>query len=159
MNVWQSFVPALALVVAVIGLARVMRETRRENRRQQQRATINYITATMQRQHDLYGGIYQDPLFAAKAAEVDSREFHDLTSYLGLLEYLSAGVNMGIFDAEVVSRTIGGRLIRAHEAFADWIDSERKRLANPGVYIELENLAPHLRALREQRQLERAENE
>ncbi len=156
MSAVLSIMPALAVVVAVIGLVRLMRETRNENRRQQQRATINYITSTVQRQHDLYGNIHQDQSFADKAAVIDSPEFHELTSYLGYLEYLAAGVNMGIFDAEVVSRTIGGRIVRANAMFGEWIHAERERLDNPGVYIELELLIPELRALREHRVARRA---
>lgn len=146
-----SFVPAVAVVVAIFGLARVMHETRRENRRQRQQATINYITSTIQRQHDLYSGMERDPSFADRAAVVNSEEFHQLTSYFGYLEYLASAVNMEIFDIEVVDRTIGGRLIRARESFSEWMDAERRRLANPAVYQELRTLVDRLQHRRSSR--------
>lgn len=125
-----------------------MRENRREHRRQQRQATINYLSSTIQRQHELYGEIEQDGRFLEKATVVNSPEFHKLTSYFGLLEYLAAAVNMGVFDAEVVNRTIGGRLIRATSDFAEWMEAERQRLGNPAVYEELRELVEDLRRRR-----------
>ncbi|WP_067839790.1 DUF4760 domain-containing protein [Nocardia lijiangensis] len=148
MDTFLALVPALALMVAVLGLARLVRETRRENRRQRQQATINYITSTIQRQHELYGEIERDPSFPERAAIVNSAEFHQLTSYFGYMEYLAAAVNMEVFDAKVVDRTIGGRLIRACEDFREWIEAERQRLANPAVYEELQALVDDLRRRR-----------
>ncbi|PSR58706.1 MULTISPECIES: DUF4760 domain-containing protein [Nocardia] len=150
MSAFLAVVPALTLLVAVAGLGRLVHETRRENRRQQQRATVTYITSTLQRQHELYAEIHQDPDFARKAAVIDSAEFHQLTSYFAHLEYLAAGVNMRIFDEEVVNRTVGGRILRACSIFRAWMDSERVRLENPAVYEELEQLAVRLRERRRQ---------
>jgi hypothetical protein len=153
MDTALSLVPALAVVVAILGLARVMHETRRENRRQRQQATINYITSTIQRQHELYGEIERDPSFPNRATVVNSDEFHQLTSYFGYMEYLAAAVNMEIFDIQVVDRTIGGRLIRACETFREWMEAERLRLANPAVYKELQTLVDELRRRRTTRSL------
>ncbi|MFJ1454795.1 DUF4760 domain-containing protein [Nocardia sp. N2S4-5] len=144
MSIFITIVPALALLVAVLGLARLVHETRRENRRQQQRATVTYITSTLQRQHELYAEIHQRSDFAAAAAVTDSTEFHQLTSYFANLEYLAAGVNMGIFDEEVVTRTMGGRIIRAYSMFRHWMAAERSRLDNPAVYDELDQLVERL---------------
>ncbi|WP_433724565.1 DUF4760 domain-containing protein [Nocardia sp. CA-129566] len=151
MNALLAIVPAVTLLVAVAGLARLIRETQEENQRQRQRATVNYITSTIQRQHELYSAMHQDTSFAAKASVVASAEFHQLTSYFGYLEYLAAAVNMRIFDGEVVSRTIGSRIIRAYETFREWMETERRRLNNNTVYEELDILVADLRERRDQR--------
>jgi Domain of unknown function (DUF4760) len=151
MNTLLAIVPAIALLVAAAGLARLIRETQKENRRQRERATVNYITSTIQRQHELYSDIEQDSSFAAKASVVNSAEFHQLTSYFAYLEYLSAAVNMKIFDGDVVSRTIGSRIIRAYETFREWMDTERQRLNSKTVYEELDILVADLRERRDQR--------
>ncbi|WP_157110719.1 DUF4760 domain-containing protein [Nocardia anaemiae] len=96
-----------------LALDRGTQEIIAENIRQRQRATLDFIGTTIERQHALYTRINADPDFLTKASNPELEEFMALRSYLGYLENIAAGVNMSIFDQVVVDRTVGSRLVRA----------------------------------------------
>ncbi|MCX5046228.1 hypothetical protein OG921_23945 [Aldersonia sp. NBC_00410] len=143
MAIMLALVQVLALVVAVVGLVKLVGDTRAENSRKRQQATIDFIASTIERQHTLYANVYRDSSFVTRAKEINSPEFHQLTSYLGYLEYLAAAVNMEIMDIRVVERTIGSRITRGLEDFSSWIAIEQKRLL-PTAYNEIETLSKTL---------------
>ena len=117
--------------------------------RARQQATLDFIASTIEKQHDLFGRLRNDPQFLDKAHDRDTHEYLILRDYLSYLEDLSVGVNMSIFDKEVVDRSIGGRIIRARFGpYAEWIEWERRELDSPRLYEELEYLAKELSAAR-----------
>ncbi|MGS2809296.1 DUF4760 domain-containing protein [Nocardia sp. MW-W600-9] len=115
-----------------------------ENRRQCRRATLDFIASTIEHQHALYRRIHGDPDFRSKAIHEGQQEYMDLRSYLGYLENIAAGVRMGIFDKEVVDRTIGSRLINAWRDNHDWVAALRNAKGNHRLFEELQLLVEAL---------------
>ncbi|MRH88340.1 DUF4760 domain-containing protein [Nocardia sp. SYP-A9097] len=142
--IWQVRVFAHQAKGSRLAIDRATKETIDENIRQRQRSTLDFIGTTIERQHALYTKINSDPNFLSKASDHDRQEFMDLRSYLGYLENIAAGVNMGIFDRDVVDRTVGNRLIRAWERYGDWIQDVRRLQHNGRLYEELESLVKKL---------------
>ncbi|MFG1797787.1 DUF4760 domain-containing protein [Nocardia sp. NPDC049149] len=142
--IWQVRVFAHQVSESRLALDRATKETVDENIRQRQRATLDFIGTTIERQHALYTKINSDSGFLSKASDHDRQEFLDLRSYLGYLENIAAGVNMDIFDQDVVDRTVGNRLIRAWERYGEWIRHARLFQNDERLYEELENLVKRL---------------
>lgn len=126
------------------------REAAAENIRQRKQTTLDFIGTTIEKQHDLFGRLKTDAQFMEKASNRDTVEYLVVRDYLSYLEDLSVGVNMEVFDREVVDRSIGGRIIRVwFELYGDWIQRERADLASERLYEEVETLAKSLKASRD----------
>ncbi|MFF0492511.1 DUF4760 domain-containing protein [Nocardia sp. NPDC004068] len=145
--IWQVRVFAHQVKESHSALNRGTQEAIEENIRQRQRATLDFIGTTIERQHALYTRINADPDFLTKASDHTRKEFMDLRSYLGYLENIAAGVNLGIFDQTVVDRTVGSRLVRAWERYGVWIQETREFQDNRRLFEELEHLAEKLPAI------------
>jgi hypothetical protein len=76
--------------------------------------------------------------FLKKADERSSDEFVALRDYLNMLENLLVGVNMEVFDIEIIDRTSGARIMRAWNWYKDWIRRERTRTGQHTLWTELE---------------------
>jgi hypothetical protein len=116
-----------------------------ESQRRRRQATMEFISSTMSKLQDFYqrvpaSGSGKHEGFLASAMVRDSEEFSSLRDYLNYLEDLSVGVNMEIFDGQVVYRSIGGRIKRAWRAYEQWVIVERRVVA-PSLYTELESCA------------------
>jgi hypothetical protein len=70
-----------------------------------------------------------------------SEEFFALRGYLNLLENLLAGVNMNVFDEDVIKRTSGSRIRRAWNDYETWIRNERRTTDHENLWKELEEQA------------------
>ncbi|QBS45132.1 hypothetical protein DMB37_38680 [Nocardia sp. CS682] len=125
-------------------------EAAAENVRQRKQTTLDFIGTTIEKQHDLFGRLKTDAQFMEKASDRDTVEYLVVRDYLSYLEDLSVGVNMEVFDREVVDRSIGGRIIRVwFELYGDWIQRERTDLDSDRLYEEVEALAKSLKASRD----------
>jgi hypothetical protein len=71
-----------------------------------------------------------------------------LTYFLNYFEDLATGVNMGVFDFDVVNRVSGSRIMRSWEDYGNWVRAERATLQQPSLFIELERLAADVRKAR-----------
>lgn len=118
-------------------------ESEAENRCRRERATIEFIAATMAKLDETYdlvpasgSGLVTE--FLSKASVSDSSEFRALRNYIDYLEDLAVGVNLGLFDLRVVGRTIGPRMVRAWKSYVHWIERKRVALSFPALYSDLE---------------------
>lgn len=126
-----------------------------ENNRRRERATMDFIAATMAKLDETYdqvppSGSEEIARFLKKASVNGSSQFNALRNYLNYLEDLAVGVNLGLFDLEILSRTIGPRMIRAWESYSPWIERERVSLKFPGLCSDLEQCVATIRRVREQ---------
>jgi Domain of unknown function (DUF4760) len=128
-------------------------EAEAENERRRQRATMEFIATTMTKLEENYDLVPASgsPLvteFVDKAMIKDSPEFRALRNYLNYFEDVSVGINLGIFDFEVVNRTAGGRIMRTWEYYKPWILVEREAIS-PALYSDIEACAAKIRAARQ----------
>jgi hypothetical protein len=60
---------------------------------------------------------------------------------LNTFEYIATGVNLGIFDEEVIKRLWRSKLLYAYKMFASYISHLREEHGWKNVYSELETLS------------------
>ncbi|WP_280400779.1 DUF4760 domain-containing protein [Nocardia carnea] len=142
--IWQIRIFAHQAGESRAAVDRATQEAIEENRRQCRRYTLEFIGNTIARQYDLYSKVHGDDGFLERAKVPNSEEYMGLRSYLGYLENIAAGVNMGIFDEQVVDHTAGARLIKAWEQYSGWVEAVRKAQGNKRMYEELEILVRRL---------------
>ncbi|WP_162140639.1 DUF4760 domain-containing protein [Nocardia cyriacigeorgica] len=142
--VWQIRIFAHQAQESRAALVRATQEAIEENQRQCRRHTLEFIGNTIARQYDLYSKVHADDGFLERAMVPNSEEYMGLRSYLGYLENIAAGVNMGIFDEKVVDHTAGARLIKAWDQYSEWVEAVRKTQGNRRMYEELEILVRRL---------------
>jgi hypothetical protein len=126
-------------------------EAEAENRRRRQRATVEFIAATLAKLEDNYdrvpaAGSERLADFLNEARIRDSSDFRALRNYLNNLQSLAVGVNLEIFDIDVVSRTVGGRIVRTWNYYEGWILEERKVIQAPKLFRDLELCAATIRS-------------
>ncbi|WP_280417804.1 DUF4760 domain-containing protein [Nocardia carnea] len=142
--IWQIRIFTHQVKESRLAVERATEEAIEENRRQCRRYTLEFIGNTIARQYDLYSKVHADDGFLERAKVPNSEEYMGLRSYLGYLENIAAGVNMGIFDQEVVDHTAGARLIKAWEQYSGWVEAVREAQGNKRMYEELEVLVRRL---------------
>jgi ABC-type anion transport system duplicated permease subunit len=84
-------------------------ESETENVRRKQRATMEFLAATLSKIQDVYdmlppAGSAQLTDFVERAMLSDSREFLAVRNYLNFLEDLCSGVTLDVFDKQVIFR-------------------------------------------------------
>lgn len=113
-----------------------------ESLRQARQATMDFMAGTISKLQELSGkippaGSSRQSAFLHDAMVRDSTSFLAVRDYLNYLEDVCVGTNMRIFDADVVRRSMGGRLRRAWVAYEPWILEER-RIVHSRVFVDLE---------------------
>lgn len=115
----------------------------REDTRNNKLATMQFLSSSMASLSATYdrmpaAGSSKTAEFVERASHRETPEFRDLRNYLNYLEDVCAGIHAGIFDAEVVHRSVGGRINRARSTFGGWITTERLRVS-PTLYTEMDH--------------------
>jgi hypothetical protein len=120
-------------------------QPRKENKRLARHATFDFVASTHGKMQEISGllppgGSSTEDIktFLKKADERSSDEFVALRDYLNMLENLLVGVNMEVFDIEIIDRTSGARIMRAWNWYKDWIRRERTRTGQHTLWTELE---------------------
>ena len=125
------------------------RQVALDHDRRRKQATLDWALTAFERQwkhanelpqfHDL-------PAFRDYASQPDlpDREHRPnvvIGEWLDMMEDLAAGVNLGIYDIEVIDTILGLRTIRGWQNLKVWIDRRRKTRSQPTLYSEFEALA------------------
>jgi hypothetical protein len=71
------------------------------------------------------------------------------TRYLSLMERLSVGINMGVYDLKTYNRLSGSLTIRMYNRLSNIIRDKRIERGQPTLYIEFERLAQELKKRRD----------
>lgn len=75
---------------------------------------------------------------ALKQIEEDDKSREVVRSLLGHLEYLAVGINVKVYDKDVLHRASGSYLIRTFHRLLPYVKSVQKK--QPAAYVELEQL-------------------
>ena len=62
-------------------------------------------------------------------------------SVINYFEAMARGVRQGIYDEEVIKNAFQGHMNRVYESFRYYIESRRRNLHNPQIWIELEEIS------------------
>lgn len=153
------------IATAVVGIASIVllgvqvqlaaRALRDDHLRRRQQATLEYLVLHV-RPHwkDSLRLLKQDldaqqqPLSPELLARITSEPETkaSIEKVLGNIEHMAVGVNVGVYDLELINRASGGFLIRTYSQFLPYIELVQQRQAR--AYVEFEQLIRDLRELR-----------
>ena len=139
---------SIALVGIQIHLAAKTLKDDHDRRRQQ--ATLEYLIKDV-RPHwgdelrQLASSIgrtipMSDETMSKLRANPQSRQL--INKLLGNIEHMAVGVNMGVYDLEILDRSSGGFLINTFNRFLPYI--RRRQMKQPLIYTEFEKLTDAL---------------
>ncbi|MFF0017714.1 DUF4760 domain-containing protein [Streptomyces sp. NPDC005374] len=152
---WSLVVSFGSLVVSVVAFAALAwqllmlsRSTGQDHDRRRKQATMEYLTANMERRKALFDeGIPHERDHEAIAALVslsladDERATKLITAYLTAFNFLAVGAQTDAFDREVIDEAWGGIVISVWNNYRPWIEEQRRRHGEPRVWENLEWLA------------------
>ncbi|MFF4020190.1 DUF4760 domain-containing protein [Streptomyces sp. NPDC001843] len=150
-----SFGSLLVSVVAFVAVAwqlvLLSRSTKQDHDRRRKQATMEYLTANMDRRKVLFSeGIPTERDEAAIAASIDralSGDGHTtklITAYLTTFNFLAVGAQTDAFDRDVIDEAWGGIIISVWNHYRPWVEAQRKRHGEPRVWENLEWLAKRM---------------
>lgn len=148
----MSLYETLSLILAIVSIAALLWQVRvalqsihADHERRKKQATIEFLMAQVrplwtEGRHLLdkkwgTGVLNEDSL---KQIEDDPEARVIVTSLLGHLEYLSVGINTGIYDKDILFRASGTSMIRLFHRLRPYIKLSQKNQVT--AYIEFENL-------------------
>ncbi|MFC8274650.1 DUF4760 domain-containing protein [Streptomyces sp. NPDC057271] len=142
------FVSVVAFGALAWQLLMLSRNTAQDHDRRRKQATMEYLTAIMERRKELYdAGIPDERDHVAVSALVslslsgDAAATKLITSYLSALNYLGVGTRSDAFDRAVVDQAWGGLIIAVRDNYAPWIEAQRQAHGEPRLYEDLQWLA------------------
>ena len=136
---------SIALVGVQIHLA--AKALKDDHTRRRQQATLDYLIKDV-RPHwgdelrQLVSSIgrtipMSDETMKTLRANPQSRQ--KINKLLGNIEHMSVGVNMGVYDLEILDGSSGGFIINTFNRFSPYI--RRRQIKQPTIYTEFEQLA------------------
>lgn len=122
--------------------------TARDHDRRRKQATMEYLTANMDRRMELIGEGIPDDRDPAAIADLirlslagDVPTTKLITSYLTTFNFLAVGAQTDAFDRKVIDEAWGGIIIAVWNHYRPWIEAQRQRHSEPRVWENLEWLA------------------
>ena len=160
-EVWTIVIAAISVAVNTVLLVafalqlRLMRiqlrqssdATERDHQQRRRQATLEFVTATFDRSQRLVErglpALFKDEveLFADAPAALDDPRNDVIREYLNGFEAFATGVNLGLYDLEVVNHLRGTVIVRTMVLYRSWIEARRVLNQNPNQYRELETLS------------------
>ncbi|MEU6547052.1 DUF4760 domain-containing protein [Streptomyces sp. NPDC046859] len=131
------------------------RSTNRDHDRRRKQATMEYLTANMDRRKALFDeGIPLERDHQAISDRInlalsgDDQETKRITAYLTIYNFLAVGTQADAFDLDVIHEAWGGFIIAVWNNYRPWIEAQREEHGAPSVYENLEWLAGQITTLR-----------
>jgi hypothetical protein len=136
------------LVVLIIQLYFLRKTFLADHERRKKQATFEYINAAADRyrsrldEFDRKYGVEK----IVDLSELDDDDKFILRSYLSEVERICAGVNAGVFDFDMLVKTMGGSLVERFNRFHQYIKERQKHRAS--LYTEFEQFVRRFEAER-----------
>ena len=161
---WSALISGIGLVISIVGLAFLVAQLRllrhqigqaqelfvAEQDRAKRQSTLEFMANTIDRKQELHLKVpYEEEKDAVKdflgKVRTSEEARKTLWNYLNYHETIATGVNCGIFEIDVVARSMGATIVRVFDAYRDIIMEERAKYGRPKMYWETETLAHALR--------------
>ncbi len=124
------------------------RSTAQDHDRRRKQATMEYLTANMDRRKELFDeGIPNERDHEAIAALIslslsgDPQSTKLITTYLTTFNFLAVGAQTDAFDRRVIDEAWGGLVIAVWNSYQPWIEAKRQEYGEPRLWENLEWLA------------------
>ncbi|MGW4980589.1 DUF4760 domain-containing protein [Streptomyces mirabilis] len=141
-------VGAVAFGALAWQLILLSRSTAQDHDRRRKQATMEYLTANMDRRKALFDqGIPIERDHEAIAALVslslsgDAEATKLIAAYLTTFNFLAVGAQSDAFDRDVIDEAWGGLIISVWNNYRPWIEVQRQEHGEPRVWENLEWLA------------------
>jgi hypothetical protein len=155
---WSLIVSFVSLTLSITGFGALLwqllmlaRSTRLDHARRRTQATMEYLSATMDRRSSLREqGIPEDRDSAELAGLIDRSVAGDaqatklIVEYLTIFNFLGVAAQSDAFDPAVIDQAWGGLILAVHRNYRPWIDNQRERRGEPRLYEDLEWLAARM---------------
>ncbi|MEU6538956.1 DUF4760 domain-containing protein [Streptomyces sp. NPDC047000] len=152
---WSLVASFGSLLVSVVAFAAVAwqlillsRSTEQDHDRRRKQATMEYLTANMDRRKLLFDeGIPHERDEAGIAALISRSLSGDddttklITAYLTTFNFLAVGAQTDAFDRDVIDEAWGGIVLAVWNNYRPWAEAQRERHGEPRVWENLEWLA------------------
>ncbi|WP_393084021.1 DUF4760 domain-containing protein [Streptomyces sp. LN704] len=152
---WSLIASFGSLLVSVVAFGAVAwqllmlsRGTAQDHDRRRKQATMEYLTANMDRRKALFDeGIPNERDHGAITTLVglslsgDDRATKLVASYLTTFNFLAVGAQTDAFDRHVIDEAWGGLVISVWNNYRPWVEEQRRRYGEPRVWENLEWLA------------------
>ncbi|WP_433919092.1 DUF4760 domain-containing protein [Streptomyces canus] len=152
---WSLIASFSSLLVSVIAfgalawqLLMLARGTSQDHDRRRKQATMEYLTANMERRKVLFDeGIPNERDHEAISALISLSLAGDepttklITAYLTMFNFLAVGAQSDAFDPEVIDEAWGGLIIAVWNNYRPWAETQRQVHGEPRVWENLEWLA------------------
>ena len=128
--------------------------TDRDHRQRRMQATLEFVTATFDRMGSLRDRGLPELVRAAvepytdRPLDMADKRNLLVREYLNGFEAFATGVNLGLYDIDVVNRLRGTMIIRSWALYEPWVTARRSLFSQASYYAELERLASDLSQLR-----------
>lgn len=128
-----------------------------DHQRRKREATLDFLMTTFDNARELrrdglpelfrsdVEGYASDPLSFS-----DPRN-HIIRHYLNEFESLATGMNLGVYDDEVIYSMRSAAIVRAWALYEPWVAARRDFLRQPELYEELEKMARRMQELQVER--------
>ena len=131
---------ALLAIIVQIRIAIVTMKADHERRKKE--ATIEHFGHIWRDiRHKLESRYGTDPITKEDLDKIhENKQLNaDIIQLLGALEHMAVGVNIGVYDREVLYRMSASSIINIYHRLKLFIDA--RQVKNPNIYIEFQELA------------------
>lgn len=142
----------IGTTLVVIQLFMIRKGFKADHERRQKQATIDHINS-IRNQYETIHFKLRDK-FGKKVINMDAINEpgkKDIEAFLNTIEHMAVGVNIGVFDLEVVNRAAGLFLITQKHRLYPYIEYARNTFGGRTIYKEYENMCFDIEALRQKR--------
>jgi hypothetical protein len=140
---------AVTLVALWWQLYLIYKTYKADHERRQKQSTIEYLNEIRK----LYRPVeYKlNTAFGDKIINVDKISDEDRTNireFLSIVEHLSTGINVGVFDLTLVNQMSGAYFVTMYEKFIPYIKEQRRMKNNNNLYCEFSQFHSGLESMR-----------
>lgn len=147
---------SLSLVLGVVTLAilwlqlfLIYRTYKADHERRKKQSTIEYLNEIRK----LYRPIeYKlDKIFGDKVINIDEMSDEDkinVREFLSIVEHLATGINVEVFDFELVNKMSGSYFVTMYDKFVPYIKNIRRIMHNDSLYCEFSKFCNDIEKIR-----------
>ena len=139
----------LTLIVLWWQLFLIYKTYKADHERRKKQSTIEYLNEIRKLYRPVEYKLSEK--FGVKVIDVDKMSEDDkinVLEFLSIVEHLSTGINVGVFDVELVNRMSGAYFVKMYDKFIPYIRDIRERRHNDNLYCEFSSFNHSLEKMR-----------
>jgi Domain of unknown function (DUF4760) len=150
MNTFQYLTILIALAGIAVQQYERLKRLKADHERQKKQSTIeDFGDAYLLCRYEIEAKYGLEPITAEASSKIDNdlEKCAAINKLLGTLEHVAVGVNVGVYDRDVVFRMSAGSMIRIRHQLHHYIEHRRRVLSQPKLFNEYEKLTRDFEAI------------